>query len=142
MAKILVIDDYLPVLDILSIFLLSRGHEVITAADGPAGLQLCERHFFDLALLDMDMPGMDGIAVCTALKRHPDTRHLPVLMMTGRPGLDADRRAKGAGALEVIDKPFEVQDFLEKIARHAIPPGMRSKHRGRTIISSCVTSGQ
>ncbi|HTJ78326.1 MAG TPA: response regulator [Rariglobus sp.] len=122
MARILVIDDYPPVLDVLRIVLRVRGHEVITADNGPAGLRLCECHAFDLALLDVDMPGMGGIAVCNELKGHVMTRHLPVLMMTGRPGMDADIRAKRAGALEVISKPFEVRELLDKISRYATPP--------------------
>ena len=119
MARILVIDDYQPLLDMLRVLLGSRGHEVSTATDGAEGLRLCEDSPFDLALLDVDMPGVGGIAVCNILKCHPGTRNLPVLMMTGRPGLETDMRAKGAGALEVIAKPFAVQELLDKITRAA-----------------------
>lgn len=121
MARILVIDDYQPLLDMLRILLRSRGHEVSTATDGTAGLRLCEGNpfDFDLALLDVDMPGMGGIAVCNTFKCHPITRNLPVLMMTGRPGLETDMRAKRAGALAVIAKPFEVRELLDKITQCA-----------------------
>ena len=126
MARILVMDDYQPLLDMLRILLGARGHEVSTAVDLAEGLRLCEDSPFDLALLDVDMPGMNGIAVCNTLKCLPATRDLPVLMMTGRPSLETDLRAMRAGALAVLDKPFEVENLLATISRFAGSATVRS----------------
>ncbi len=125
MTKILVIDDYPPILDILRTFLLVEGHEVSTATDGPAGLRLAESMPFDLALIDVDLPGLDGIAVCKFLKNNPATRNMRVLMMTGRPGLEVDVRSRCAGAAAVLAKPFPGSAVIEEIARIA---GMASAH--------------
>ncbi|MFA6289671.1 MAG: response regulator [Opitutaceae bacterium] len=125
MAKILVIDDNAPLLDMLRLVLRAEGHEVGTAADGPAGLRLAESTRFDLALIDVDMPGLDGIAVCKSLRDNPATRNMRVLMMTGRPGLEVDVRSRCAGAAVVLSKPFLGSAVIEEIARFA---GMASAH--------------
>jgi len=117
MAKILVIDDYPPILDILRILLPVEGHEVSTAPDGPAGLRLAGNAPFDLALIDVDMPGLDGISVCKSLKSNPATRNMRVVMMTGRPGLEVEARSRLAGALVVIAKPFLGRELMDVIAR-------------------------
>ena len=115
MAKILVIDDYAPLLVLLQSLLSIEGHEVSTAADGPAGLRMAGLLPFDLALIGVDLPGMDGISVCRDLKGNPGTRHMRVLMMTGRPGWEVEIRARLAGALRVLAKPFLAKVLLDEI---------------------------
>ena len=117
MAKILVVDDNPSILDMLRILLPMEGHEVSTAADGSAGLRLAESTRFDLALIDVDLPGLDGISLCKSLKNNPAIRNMPVLLMTGRPGLDVDVRSGRAGALMVLAKPFSGRILIEEIAR-------------------------
>lgn len=115
MAKILVIDDYAPLLGLLQRLISFEGHEVSTASDGPAGLRLAGLMPFDLLLIEVDLPGMNGISVCRDLKGNPGTRHMHVLMMTGRPGWEVEIRARLAGALRVLEKPFLVKVLLEEI---------------------------
>src|SRR5687768_14405600 len=70
MARILVIDDYAGILDVLELMLTAAGHQVMTAGTGIAGLELAGQSPPDLVLLDVDMPGMDGVSVCLELKRN------------------------------------------------------------------------
>lgn len=122
MARILVTDDYPPVLDMLRIILRHAGHEVVAAAGGAEALRLAGETAFDLALIDVDMPDVGGIAVCEALKGGRGDGRPRVVMMTGRPGQDVEFRARRAGALGVIDKPFNVSALLELVARLASTP--------------------
>jgi CheY-like chemotaxis protein len=115
MARILVVDDYAAILDMLEMMLAEAGHEVMSACSGVAGLELAARWRPDLVLLDVDMPGMDGVAVCRELKRGDATRSIPVLLMSGRFGPDVSERARKAGALGVMPKPFACEGLLAEI---------------------------
>ena len=115
MAKILVIDDYAPLLELLQRLLSLAGHEVRTETDGMAGLRLAGLMPFDLVLIDVDLPGMDGISVCKDLKGDPRTRHVRVLLMTGHPRWQVEIRARLAGALRVLAKPFWAGSLLDEI---------------------------
>lgn len=117
MARILVIDDYAGILDVLELMLTAVGHEVMTAETGMAGLELAGRSRPDLVLLDVDMPTMDGVSVCVELKRNTRTADIPVLMMTGRFGPQVSERARQAGALGIMPKPFVRECLLEEIRR-------------------------
>lgn len=117
MARILVVDDYPAMLALLETTLVSAGHEVVTAGGGADGLVFAARHRPDLVLLDVDMPHMSGLVVCGDLKRDPATEHIPVLLMTGRFGFEVLERARQAGALGVLPKPFVRERLLEEIAR-------------------------
>ena len=117
MARILVVDDYPAILGMLELMLAAAGYEVVTAIDGAAGLELAGRLRPDLVLLDVDMPDMDGMAVCTHLKGDPATRHIPVLLMTGRLCTGILEQARQVGAFGVLSKPFFHIRLLEEVAR-------------------------
>lgn len=117
MARVLVVDDYPAIVTMLRLVLMSAGHEVMTAENGLTGLGVARRHKPDLVLLDVDMPVMDGVAVCGTLKRNPATARIPVLLMTGRMCAGVSERAKGAGALGVLAKPFVRARLLEEVER-------------------------
>ena len=113
-ARILVVDDVLPNVKLLEARLSAEYFEVRTAANGFDALQLCSRSPFDVILLDVMMPGMDGFEVCRRLKADPATAHVPVVLVTA---LDhpADRvRGLEAGADDFLTKPV---DELALIAR-------------------------
>ena len=113
-ARILIVDDVLPNVKLLEARLSAEYFEVRTAANGFDALQLCSRSPFDVILLDVMMPGMDGFEVCRRLKADPATAHVPVVLVTA---LDhpADRvRGLEAGADDFLTKPV---DELALIAR-------------------------
>lgn len=124
MARILVIDDYEPILAMLRVTLESAGHEVATAADGATGLVMLPRLKPDLLLVDVDMPGRDGVSVCAEVKRTAATAGMVVLLMTGRPCAELMQRSRAAGAAGVLAKPFVravLLDEVERVTREVRP---------------------
>jgi len=108
MPRILIADDEPRLLHIVSMYLGMEGYEVVGAADGTEALRLLKTERFDLAILDVMMPGTDGIEVCRQLRERPPTKAMPVLMFTSLSS-DADaERARLAGANHMITKPFSL----------------------------------
>src|SRR3954452_10201584 len=113
-AHILVVDDDPAVLRMLVRTLRAEGHEVEAAHDGGAALAAVERHAPDAVVLDVAMPGLDGLAVCRRLRAGGLTA--PVLLLTARDAV-ADRVAGlEAGADDYLVKPFAVEELLARLA--------------------------
>lgn len=106
-GRLLVADDNAANLELLRRLLEPAGHEVVCVADGAAALEAVGSRPFDLVLLDVLMPRLDGFEVLQAIKSDPQLRHLPVLMITSLDELDAAARAIGLGAADYLTKPFE-----------------------------------
>ena len=116
MGKILVIDDEADLLEVVDFNLTQAGHQVITATDGEAGIELARRHSPDLVLLDLMLPKLPGTEVCRALKRDPATRSMPVLILTAR-GEEIDRVVGfELGADDYVCKPFSVRELLLRVS--------------------------
>jgi len=117
-SRILVIDDEAAIRDSLRMTLEYEGYEFVGAATGQEGLALVEREAFDLVLLDVKMPGMDGLDVLGRL--HSMNETLPVVMISahGTPStaVDAIRR----GALDFLEKPFESTERLRVTIQNAL----------------------
>jgi len=112
--KILIIEDET---DIREAFyrLLQPYYKVYVAESGEEGLSMAEEISPDLILLDIIMPGMDGVTVCEILRAKTKTRETPVIIITATD--DEDRRAKSflAGADDVVSKPIKIKEFLARI---------------------------
>jgi CheY-like chemotaxis protein len=118
MACILIVDDDLSVQLTLEFCLQDAGYSVILAGDGPTALRVAAERQTDLILLDVNMPQMNGIAVCKALKSNPALSHIPVVMMTSCPTRDIVASAIAAGALEMLPKPFELAHLYTIVSRN------------------------
>jgi two-component system cell cycle response regulator len=106
-ARILVVDDIEANVRLLEAKLTAEYYEVLTAHDGPTALAIAAAEKPDIVLLDVMMPGMDGFQVCRRLKDDPETRHVPVVLVTALDGR-ADRIAGlEAGADEFLTKPID-----------------------------------
>jgi two-component system cell cycle response regulator len=106
-ARILVVDDIEANVRLLEAKLTAEYYEVLTAYDGPTGLAIAAAEKPDIVLLDVMMPGMDGFQVCRRLKDDPETRHIPVVLVTALDGR-ADRiSGLEAGADEFLTKPID-----------------------------------
>jgi len=106
-ARILVVDDIEANVRLLEAKLTAEYYEVLTAHDGPTALAMAVAEKPDIVLLDVMMPGMDGFQVCRRLKDDPETRHVPVVLVTALDGR-ADRIAGlEAGADEFLTKPID-----------------------------------
>jgi class 3 adenylate cyclase/CheY-like chemotaxis protein len=113
-AKILVVDDIRTNIDLLDAVLTPRGYHVVSAADGNEALVVVARERPDLVLLDVHMPGMDGYAVCRALRADPETQFLPVVMVTAT--AESEKiKAIEAGAEDFIPKPFDKAELLARV---------------------------
>ena len=106
-ARILVVDDIEANVRLLEAKLTAEYYDVLTASDGPTALAIAAKEKPDIVLLDVMMPGMDGFQVCRRLKDDPETRHVPVVLVTALDGR-ADRIAGlESGADEFLTKPID-----------------------------------
>ncbi len=114
-ARILVVDDIPANIKLLEARLSAEYFDVLSAANGPAAIAMCERGLCDIVLLDVMMPGMDGFEVCKRLKADIRTAHIPVVMVTA---LDqpADRvRGLEAGADDFLTKPVDEVALIARV---------------------------
>ncbi|MEO6278841.1 response regulator transcription factor [Roseateles sp.] len=111
MNRILVVEDHAPLRAQIAALLQGAGWLVEEASDGRLGLQLALEQPPDVLVLDLGLPGLDGIELCRRLREQAD-RHVPVLMLTARDGLDDKRQGFGAGADDYLLKPFAGEELL------------------------------
>lgn len=119
--KILIIEDELPILSILRELLTDAGYEVYTASNGVDGLAEYRRREFDLVLLDIMMPRLDGYAVCKTIR---ETSQTPVIMLTALDDEEAQIKAFELQADDYITKPFSLKLVLlriEAVLRRSCP---------------------
>ncbi|HKQ61707.1 MAG TPA: response regulator [Candidatus Polarisedimenticolaceae bacterium] len=112
---ILVVDDDAFIRRPLQLILDAEGFQAETAVDGEDCLRRAADHPFDLIILDVMMPGRDGFDVCRALKRDPQTRAIPVILLSAR-GQEHDReRGLALGAIDFMTKPYSPSDLLRRL---------------------------
>ncbi len=111
--KILLVDDEEEFTRILSERMNARGVSVVTAKSGPDALEKAQKERFDAIILDMLMPGMDGIETLKRLREiNPDFQ---IIMLTGHATLQKGIEAVKLGAMDFLEKPADIQQLVEKI---------------------------
>jgi len=113
--KILIVDDEPDIRDVLKITLECEGFEVHEAKDGIEGLEQVHKISPDLVILDYKMPRMNGLEVCSILKKDILLRHMPIIMLTGKGETQDKVSGINAGADDYLVKPFEPQELLARI---------------------------
>jgi DNA-binding response OmpR family regulator len=117
LARLLVADDDDDVLSLVAITLKLAGHEVTTVSDGAAAVRRALAESPDAIVLDVMMPGVDGLTAMRQLRDTPSTRTIPVLLLSAKAGsIDIDNGMK-AGAAGYVTKPFAPDELVEAVER-------------------------
>jgi DNA-binding response OmpR family regulator len=111
-GRVLVVEDDEAIADVLRRTLRQEGHEVRASADGFEALRAAEEFVPDLVILDLGLPGLDGVDVCRRLRAESD---VPILMLTARTDLDDRVEGLDSGADDYLVKPFERQELLARM---------------------------
>lgn len=115
MPKILVVDDEQPIRELVKYNLEREGFEVLLAGDGNTGLDMARTEAPDLIILDIMLPGMDGLSVCRTLHQEPATRAIPIIMLSAR-GEEVDKvLGLELGADDYITKPFSPRELIARV---------------------------
>lgn len=114
--RVLVVEDSERLRASLEQALRNTGYAVESAADGPTGLRLAQTHAFDVIVLDLMLPGLDGLQLLDRLRKQENDT--PVLCLTARDGLDDRVKGLHTGADDYVTKPFELRELLARI--HAL----------------------
>ncbi|RYY90267.1 MAG: response regulator transcription factor [Chitinophagaceae bacterium] len=112
-GKILLVEDEKKIADTLRVGLAEHGFEATVAYDGRAGLKLFQEDTFDLVVLDINLPGLNGYQLCQEIRLA--NTHIPVIMLTALSSLNDKIEGYDAGADDYIVKPFEFRELLMKI---------------------------
>ena len=120
MAKVLVVEDNPTNLKLATCLLTSVGHTVLSATDAEAGLALARDERPELILMDIQLPGMDGLQATVLLKGDPATRGIPVIALTALAMKGDEARIRTAGCDGYIAKPMRYGDFLKTVAEQLV----------------------
>jgi two-component system cell cycle response regulator DivK len=116
MAKVLIVEDNAANMTLATFLLQSAGHTVLSATDAEAGLTLARDEQPNLILMDIQLPGMDGLEATATLKRDDATGAIPVIALTALAMKGDEERIRAAGCDGYIAKPMRYQEFLATIA--------------------------
>ena len=116
MSYLLFADDNEDMRHMVRDLLVSSGHEIGLAADGPSALASVKEREPDLLILDLNMPGLSGYEVCRAVKRNPGTARVPVLMLTSQSSVEHKLEGFDAGADDYLPKPFDARELRARVA--------------------------
>lgn len=113
--KIVIVEDEPDILEVLSYNLKREGFEVFSAINGTLGLSLVNKELPDLVLLDLMLPGMDGIEICSTIKNNPATQNTLIIMVTAK-GEESDIvLGLGVGADDYVTKPFSPKELVARV---------------------------
>ena len=115
--KVLVVDDSSSVRTVARMALRERGYEVIEAANGCEALEKLNSERCHLVISDVNMPTMDGITLLKEIKRLPNYKFTPVIMLTTEAGEDKKQEGRAAGAKAWITKPFQPQLLVDAVSK-------------------------
>ncbi len=140
MRKILIVEDNLEISDMMRSYLVKAGYEASQAYDGEQALDLASREDFDLALLDIMMPKVDGYEVCETLRK---TTKMPIIVVSAKVAEEDKVRMFDLGADDYITKPFSFKEMVVRVSAQLRryyefnnAPAKGDRHYGNLMISS------
>lgn len=119
-ASILIVDDMPKNIQVLGNLLRQSNYNVEFATNGPEALEWVKVSKFDLILLDIMMPGMNGIEVCKILKENPETKDIPIIFITAKSDSKDITLGFKTGAIDYITKPFNIDELLARVSTHLL----------------------
>ena len=143
-GKILLVDDVPSNLAVLTSALEPEGYELFAADSGASALTIAAKAFPDLILLDIMMPGMDGLETCRRLKQIPVLNEIPVIFITARSELENVVAGFRVGGVDYVVKPFQAEEILKRVATHLnlnrLTRELREKNRALEIRTAELTA--
>jgi two-component system sensor histidine kinase/response regulator len=118
--KILIVDDVSRNIQILGNILSQKQFQIAYAQSGQEALDICSAQDFDLILLDIMMPGMDGYEVCQKLKEDTSTSEIPIIFLTAKADMDSIIKGFEIGGQDYITKPFNAAELLARVNSHLL----------------------
>lgn len=141
MPKVLVVDDEQPIRELIKYNLEREDYQVLQAGDGDTALEMARAEMPDIILLDVMLPGQDGLSVCRTLNQQTNTRAIPIIMLSAK-GEELDKvLGLEMGADDYITKPFSPRELLARIKarlRRQTVDNQLSDETGRIIIDKLV----
>lgn len=116
--KILVVDDNVKNVQVVANVLSEKGYDIEYALNGPDALQLVASENFDLILLDIMMPEMDGFEVCRSIKKDENKREIPIIFLTAKTDIESIQKAFKTGGVDYVSKPFNIDELLARVETH------------------------
>ncbi len=116
-ANVLIVEDYDKNLRLFTVIVSAMGHRVVGASDSRDGIRIAQEQQPDLILMDVQMPGLDGISALRLLKEDARTRHIPVIAVTSYVMKGDRERLLAEGFTHYIPKPIDKNGFMADIAR-------------------------
>jgi PleD family two-component response regulator len=113
--RLLIVEDDPDIGEMLQIYFGSHGYEASVAEDGETAIKFCRANLPNLVLLDINLPDMDGYAVCHQLRQSPRTRHLPIIFGTQRNRKEDKIKGLAAGADDFVAKPFDLEELFLRV---------------------------
>jgi DNA-binding response OmpR family regulator len=117
-GKILVVDDEPDVRNLAKMILERAGYQIVTASNGVEGEEMAESEKPDLIILDVVMPGKNGLEVCQTLKNRSETRHIPIIIFSASGSRSRRDTALEAGANDFLQKPFTIKGLTDIVGKH------------------------
>ena len=115
MPKILIVDDDVTITDLMQSLVKMEGHEATIVNDSLQAVEVARSVQPDLITLDLMMPGLTGFEVCQLLHQDPEFSNTPIIIISAKDDTQSKEMAFAAGARDYITKPFNIDDFLNKI---------------------------
>lgn len=116
--KILVVDDNPVNIQVLASLLTDRKYDVEYALNGPDALLLIASENFDLILLDIMMPEMDGFEVCKIIKKDVKNNEIPIIFLTAKTDIESIQKAFKEGGVDYVSKPFNIDELIARVETH------------------------
>ncbi len=118
-ARVLIVDDDDNTLEILQRWLAKEGYTTVSASDGQQCLEILEKDTFDIVLLDVMMPKVDGLQVCERMRDNPSWRTTPVILLTAKDDMETRTRGMALGVSEYLTKPINKQELYARLRAQA-----------------------